>query len=1005
MRLLQTIQPTRSSLKVKAITYISLLILAVGVILNWHFLHRTQEVLTGELRKRAMSLTKSLAHSSKYGILTEDVVLLRELLVGMLREDDVLFVLIADAQGRVLAQAGKAETTEAVTVSNPVSQASQHTSALTTSIMVPSIHYHVLAGQGVYHAVAPVESAEGAQHALDEQLAAAMLLMGNEAAATLPPPKASSHGSVQILLSLESVQASMGKAFATGIGLTGGIILVGILLSFVICGYALTPIQAMARAASQIAAGDLSQRVTATSRDEIGVLAMTFNRMTDSLDHMTQAQQQRLAELSVLHDIGLVMSSTLDLDGLIERALEAVVEHLQYDRARLFLLDTAKQALVHGRIAGATPAIKARLWDMEIPLRQGRGFIAKVATTGEPVFVEDSEKVKAEAYGPMLDLLGVSSFLAVPLKIEDRILGVMSVDNVRSHRKLTLTDQRLLTTLANQMAIAIANALAYRQIEQLNISLEEKVQERTEELRLQQAKVQAVNLQLEVASRHKSEFLANMSHELRTPLNAIIGFSEVLLEKMFGDLNEKQEEYLNDIFSSGTYQLSLINDILDLSKIEAGKLELELGLFDLRQLLENSLVMVKERALAHGITLSLAIADDMDALIGDERKAKQILFNLLSNAVKFTPDNGQVGINASKMGNWAQIAVWDTGVGIDPEDQERIFEEFQQVGDLLIGKSEGTGLGLALTRKFVELHGGSIWVESSPGHGSTFTFTMPLTGTTVPIDQPVSGAALSPQLGTPPIASGPLVLIIEDDPKSASLLSIYLSEAGYTVDTAGDGEEGLKKMRRHAPVAVILDVLLPKVDGWGFLTQAKSDPATRDIPVIIASIVDQKGKGFALGAADYLVKPIQKDELLRTLAAYSFVSKVQTSTVKILLIDDDPSAMELLSVTLESEGFHVLKAHGGEEGVAIANTAQPDLIILDLLMPEMNGFEVLDYLKGSPLTEQLPVILFTVKQLTAAEKQRLHGRIAWLAQKESFNRNEFLGMVHEALRRALQHRV
>lgn len=1003
-RLVQNIQPTRSSLKVKAITYISVLILAVGAILTWHFLHRTQEVLTGELRKRAMSLTKSLAHSSKYGILTEDVVLLRELLEGMLREDDVLFVLIADAQGRVLAEAGKAETAEAVTVSNLVSHASQHTSALTASIKVPSIHYHMLAGQGVYHAVAPVEIAEGGQNPLDEQLAAAMHLVGNEAVATPSSAKASSHGSVQILLSLESVQASMDKALATGIGLTGGIILVGILCSFVICGYTLTPIQAMARAASQIAAGDLSQRVTAKSRDEIGVLAMTFNRMADSLDHMTQAQQQRLAELSVLHDIGLVMRSTLDLDDLIERALEAVVEHLQYDRARIFLLDTDKQALVHGRIAGATPAIKTQLWEMEVPL-WGGGFIAKVATTGEPVFVDDIEKVKAEAYRPMLDLLGVSSLLVVPLKIEERVLGVMSVDNVRSHRKLTLTDQRLLTTLANQMAIAIANALAYRQIEQLNVSLEEKVQERTEELRLQQAKVQAVNLQLEVASRHKSEFLANMSHELRTPLNAIIGFSEVLLEKMFGELNDKQDEYLQDIYSSGTYLLSLINDILDLSKIEAGKLELELGLFDLRQLLENSLVMIKERALSHGITLSLDIADDVDALLGDERKAKQILFNLLSNAVKFTPDKGQVGIKASKAGNWAQIAVWDTGVGIDPEDQERIFEEFQQIGDPLIGKSEGTGLGLALTRKFVELHGGSIWVESTPGQGSTFTFTMPLTGTTVPIDQPASSVALSSQLGAPPVASSPLVLIIEDDPKSALLLSIYLSEAGYAVDTARDGEEGLEKMRQYAPVAVLLDVLLPKVDGWGFLTEVKRDPATRDIPVIIASIVDQKGKGFALGAADYLVKPIQKDELLRALAAFSFVSKVQSSTVKILLIDDDPSAMELLSVTLESEGFHVLKAHGGEEGVAVANAEQPDLIILDLLMPEMNGFEVLDHLKSSPHTEQLPVILFTVKHLTAEEKQRLQGRIAWLAQKDSFKRDEFLGMVHAALRRALQHRV
>lgn len=221
-----------------------------------------------------------------------------------------------------------------------------------------------------------------------------------------------------------------------------------------------------------------------------------------------------------------------------------------------------------------------------------------------------------------------------------------------------------------------------------------------------------------------------MSHELRTPLNAIIGFSEVLLEKMFGELNEKQEEYLQDILSSGRHLLSLINDILDLSKVEAGKMELEPSVFDLRKLLEGSLVMVKERALAHGIALSLDIADDIDTFIGDERKIKQILFNLLSNAVKFTPEKGKLGVTAKKTNGVVQISVWDTGIGIAVEHQQRIFEAFQQVGKELTGKPEGTGLGLALSKKFVELHGGTIWVDSVLGHGSIFTFTLPMVGTT-----------------------------------------------------------------------------------------------------------------------------------------------------------------------------------------------------------------------------------------------------------------------------------
>src|SRR5712692_8936570 len=508
--------------------------------------------------------------------------------------------------------------------------------------------------------------------------------------------------------------------------------------------------------------------------------------------------------------------------------------------------------------------------------------------------------------------------------------------------------------------------------------------------------------QLDTANRHKSEFLTSMSHELRTPLNAIIGFSEVLLEKMFGELNEKQEEYLQDILSSGHHLLSLINDILDLSKVEAGKMELEPGVFNLRELLEGSLVMVKERALAHGIALSLDIADDIDTFSGDERKVKQILFNLLSNAVKFTPDKGKVGITAKKTASAVQIAVWDTGVGIAAEDQQRIFEEFQQVGKGLTEKPEGTGLGLALTKKFVELHGGTIWVDSAPGRGSTFAFTLPIAGAADYTLLPVGQEETATEWVANAASAGPLVLVIEDDAKAAELLRLYLTEAGYTADIAGDGAEGLEKVKRLHPGAVILDVLLPKVDGWAFLSQVKADPTTKDVPVLIVSIVDQKGKGFALGAADYLVKPVQKEELLRKLGTF-LGSQEQTAPLKILAIDDDPKALELLAAVLEPEGFHVLRAYGGEEGIETAKTERPDAIILDLLMPGVNGFDVIDRLEKS-LTKRPPIIIFTVKQLTAEEKERLKGRVAWLAQKEEFNHKSFVGTVREVLQRTLGER-
>jgi CheY-like chemotaxis protein len=390
--------------------------------------------------------------------------------------------------------------------------------------------------------------------------------------------------------------------------------------------------------------------------------------------------------------------------------------------------------------------------------------------------------------------------------------------------------------------------------------MEELAARKRAEAALQQAKEAA-----EAATRHKSEFLANMSHELRTPLNAIIGFSEVLLEKMFGELNEKQEEYLQDILSSGQHLLSLINDILDLSKVEAGKMELEPAVFNLRELLEGSLMMVKERALAHGLTLSVDIAEDINTFIGDERKVKQVLFNLLSNAVKFTPDKGKVSVIATKTDGVVQVVVRDTGIGIAAEDQQQIFEAFQQVGKGVAGKPEGTGLGLALTKKFVELHGGQIWVESTMGQGSAFTFTLPVRGTADGTSLLAVRQKAVREGGSQAASTAPLVLIIDDDAKAVELLRLYLTEAGYAVTIAHDGQAGFEQLTQFHPDAIILDVLLPKVDGWAFLAQIKANPTFQEVPIIIASVVDQKAKGFALGAAQYLVKPVPKEELLREL--------------------------------------------------------------------------------------------------------------------------------------------
>ncbi len=502
--------------------------------------------------------------------------------------------------------------------------------------------------------------------------------------------------------------------------------------------------------------------------------------------------------------------------------------------------------------------------------------------------------------------------------------------------------------------------------------------------------------QLTTASQHKSEFLASMSHELRTPLNAIIGFSEVLTERMFGELNERQEEYLNDILSSGRHLLSLINDILDLSKVEAGQMELELGIFSLTEALENGLTMIRERAANHGIELSLDVDPALDLVEADERKVKQIVFNLLSNAVKFTPDGGQVEVAARIVDGAVQVAVRDSGIGIAPEDQDRVFEEFRQVGQSM-RRQEGTGLGLALVRRFVELHGGQIALQSEVGVGSTFAFTLPNAlanlPTGAPPDSVVPTTLAAPLPDAPawqPGSAQPTVLVIEDDPASVNLLKLYLAAADFDVAVARDGATGLELARRLQPACIILDIVLPQLDGWDVLAHAKQDPTLQSIPIVVVSMIDERGKGFALGAAEYIVKPLRSDALLGTIRR---LVRTASRPATVLAVDDDPLAIALIRAALEPEGYTILAATGGAEAIDLARQVQPDLIILDLVMPEVNGFAVVEELRKDASTVDIPIVVLTSKMMTPADKARLNGHISHLAGKSGFDRAGFVALL------------
>src|SRR5262249_9620872 len=570
------------------------------------------------------------------------------------------------------------------------------------------------------------------------------------------------------------------------------------------------------------------------------------------------------------------------------------------------------------------------------PISRDEGVVGKAAETKEPVQTSDllnEPGLLVPAIRSTLVQFGYRSILAVPLLREEHIVGSLVVLNQES-RSFPAKVVNLLQSFATQSVLGIQNARLFREIEEKK-------------------------LQLEVVSRHKSEFLATMSHELRTPLNAVIGFSEVLLDKMFGELNAKQGEYVQDILTSGRHLLSLINDILDLAKIEAGRMELELSTFDLPALVESTLILIRERANSHGLQINLDMSPQLADVTADVRKVKQILLNLLSNAMKFTQRGGRIAVQARHQDGMVAISVSDTGIGIASEDQALIFEEFRQARGDYPRKHEGTGLGLALVKKFVELHGGQIWVESEVNKGSTFTFTLPLSTSEKSTHQTAGNSKAT----TSDEGSLPLVLVVEDDPASAKLLSLYLKEAGFVVEVATDGETGFEKSQMLLPALIILDILLPKVDGWELLTRLKDNPATAPIPVVIVSILDDGAKGFALGAVDYLVKPVNREYLIRVVKQFTSLAARDIRGVKILAIDDDPMVLELISAVVGPAGYTLLKARGGREGLSVAREHKPHLIVLDLIMPEMDGFEVLEELKRDSCTAAIPVVILTAKTL------------------------------------------
>ncbi len=543
--------------------------------------------------------------------------------------------------------------------------------------------------------------------------------------------------------------------------------------------------------------------------------------------------------------------------------------------------------------------------------------------------------------------------------------------------------------------MGVANLQEKRlRIRQLEVEENRKIAELTrlaQELRVRTDELAEANRHIQEADRLKSQFLANMSHELRTPMNSIIGFSEILVERLESKVDAKHLNFLKHILASGQHLLSIINDILDLSKIEAGKMEIFPERFDVHQVVESVCHVMKGMSRAQP-NFALDVPADLPQIETDLAKFKQILFNLLSNAVKFSPPERPITVSARLIGETIAVSVRDEGIGIDPKDHDVIFEEFRQVDGTAKREFGGTGLGLALVKKFVELQSGSVRVDSAPGKGSTFTFILPLTVKAAV----VSRIQMLPVAAEPEGPTSDRVLVVEDDAQAYELIASALTSAGYLSIRARHGEEAVRLAREARPCAVTLDLVLPGLDGWEVLKRLKSDEITREIPVVIISMVENRELGVALGADDYFLKPVDRDRLLDRIRR---LTSGRAPRARLLLIDDDAAVHALLEEELAALGYTIDSAFTGESGVRAAREGVPDLIILDVMMPGMSGFEVAGALKEDVTTANIPILVLTSKEISLDDRRELQSKVTTFVQKGTSAREQLVREIRRLERR------
>ena len=687
------------------------------------------------------------------------------------------------------------------------------------------------------------------------------------------------------------------------------------------------------------------------------VIAIENVRLFDEVQARTRELSQSVGELRALSEVTQAVTSTLDLQTVLTTIVAKATQLSATEAGTIYVFDDASREFRLRATYGMDDTIIAAIRDRHI--RLGETAIGRAVEQRMLIQVPDIQSDPSA----VLDVIvraGFRALLSVPLLGADRIVGALVVRR-REPGEFAKNTIELLQTFAAQSVLAIQNARLFHEIEEKGRELAE-------------------------ASQHKSQFLANMSHELRTPLNAIIGVSEMLRED--AEAAKQDTEPLDRVLGAGRHLLALINDILDLSKVEAGRMELNLDTFALTPLIDEVVKTIEPLAAKNGNHVAVHCDASIGMMHADQMRLRQALLNLMSNANKFT-EKGKITIAAHQeqenVRDWVTLSAADTGIGMTAEQMGKLFQEFSQASSRTASKYGGTGLGLAISRHFCRMMGGDITVESEPGKGSTFTIRLPrivqIAETSVP--EGPTAARVKPVHPVAQDAEEPLILVVDDDLTARELVQRHLERAGFAVVTARGGQEALRLVRELRPAAVTLDIVMPDLDGWTVLAAIKGDPALASTPVILMSIVDQKNRGYALGAADYLVKPVDRTKLVETLTGIC-----GSSSGKALLVDDDAMVRRGVRQALEPIGWQVSEAENGQVAVEALAIARPDVIILDLMMPKMDGFEVLDELRRRSDWQDIPVVIITAMDLTEEDRNRLNGGVERIIQKS--DRDELL---------------